>query len=233
MKDTVGIVLVNLPAPRPRRNRSAYNRTMVRTATTLSYDEAETFYDRMGRRQDTQGFYEDIALDELVAHGRLEEAHDILELGCGTGRLAERLLREVLPDDARYVGLDVSSTMLHIARERLSPFGERARVDKTEGSLALPCPDGSFDRVVATYVADLLSNDDIDLFLSESWRVLRPGGLFASAGLTRGERLPSRLVSSLWSAVHRLSPAWSAAAARSCSRSGSTPLDSASCTGVS
>ena len=179
---------------------------MVRTATTLSYDEAETFYDRMGRRQDTQGFYEDIALDELVAHGRLEEAHDILELGCGTGRLAERLLREVLPDDARYVGLDVSSTMLHIARERLSPFGERARVDKTEGSLALPCPDGSFDRVVATYVADLLSNDDIDLFLSESWRVLRPGGLFASAGLTRGERLPSRLVSSLWSAVHRLSP---------------------------
>lgn len=178
---------------------------MSETAT-LSHGEAERFYDRIGRRQDSQGFYEDVALDELLAHGAFERAHDLLEIGCGTGRFAVRLLGDAAPEDVHYVGLDVSATMVELARERLRPFGERARVVKTDGALTLPFAEASFDRIVATYVADLLSEADIGLFLAESWRVLRPSGLLCTAGLTRGERGASRVVTAIWSFVHRLSP---------------------------
>ena len=178
---------------------------MVRT--TLSHEQAEAVYDRVGKRQDSQGFYEDVAVDALIAQARFDEAREVLEVGCGTGKLAVRLLKEVLPEDAHYQGVDLSETMVRLARERLEPFASRARVSKTDGSLTLAFSDESCDRVVSTYVVDLLSDEDIELFLEESWRLLQPGGRLACAGLTVGERGVSRIVTGLWRTIHWLHPA--------------------------
>ena len=52
----------------------------------------------------------------------------------GRGELAARLLHDHLPIDARYVGLDISSTMVSLAQGRLKPWSERARVDQSDGS---------------------------------------------------------------------------------------------------
>ncbi len=41
----------------------------------LSADRVRRFYDRLGRLQDTQAFYEDAAIDDLIAHSDLEHAH--------------------------------------------------------------------------------------------------------------------------------------------------------------
>ena len=88
-------------------------------ARVLTHNEARKFYDRFGRRQDTQRFYEDAALKHLIERARFEDAQSVFEFGCGTGSLAEILLDDHMPANARYVAQDVSSTMVELTRERL------------------------------------------------------------------------------------------------------------------
>ncbi len=176
------------------------------TARMLSHREARGFYDCLGSKQDLQRFFEQPAFDALVAGARFREASAVLELGCGTGAFAERLLREQLPQTATYVGLDVSTTMVRLASSRLRPWAGRARVEQTDGTIALPVADGSCDRVVSAYVLDLLSDEDIRTALRESRRVLAPQGLLCLAGLTFGATAGSRVVSALWRRIHGLHP---------------------------
>jgi len=174
--------------------------------TTLSREEARRFYDRFGKKQDAQGFYEDRALALLRAQGDFAHATSVVELGCGTGKLAASLLGTELAAPARYLGLDLSSTMVRLATERTRPFGERARVAEVDGTLPLPVETASADRFLSTYVFDLLGPDDMEAMLAEAHRILRPEGLLCIAGLTPGTSGLSRLTSSAWKAVHRLSP---------------------------
>lgn len=170
----------------------------------LTRSQARTFYDRFGIRQDSQAFYEDAALDDLVSHAAFEQAESVFEFGCGTGRFASQLLTRHLPGTARYLGVDISQTMIDIARPRVATYGERARVKRSDGAIAFPLPAASVDRVVSTYVLDLLSDADILEALSEARRVLAPGGTLCLVGLTRGTGLVSKIVSGLWSLIFRL-----------------------------
>jgi len=99
---------------------------------TLSYAQARDFYDRFGAKQDAQGWYENAPLRTLRSHARFHESESVLEFGCGTGKFANALFRSELPDAARYVGLDVSPTMVALALERLSSFARRADVRLTD-----------------------------------------------------------------------------------------------------
>ena len=60
---------------------------------TLSHAAARALYDRIGRWQDTQRFYEDRATGDLIAHADLHQAQAVFEFGVGTGRLADRLAK--------------------------------------------------------------------------------------------------------------------------------------------
>lgn len=168
---------------------------------------AQAYYDRFGKKQDSQGFYENPALDELIAHAGFEGSRHVFEFGCGTGKFAARLLGEHLPASADYLGCDVSPVMVGLAKDRLEAFGDRARVVLADGAIRFPLPGHSVDRVVCSYVLDLLSEADIGRFLSEAHRVLMPGGRLCIASLTRGVGLPSRIVASVWMSVFRLRPA--------------------------
>lgn len=172
----------------------------------LTPQQARRVYDRIGAVQDTQAFYENQALEALLRFAELATATSVVELGCGTGRLAHRLLDQLLPAGASYRGFDVSTTMVELARSRLEPFGERAVVTRTDGSLRLPLDDACCDRVVSSYVLDLLPEDQITIAIAEAARVLRPVGRLCLAGLTFGQGLPSRALIGIWSLLHRLSP---------------------------
>ena len=181
--------------------------TTTAIETTLSRFAARALYDRIGRWQDTQRFYEDRATADLVAHADLGNARSVIEFGAGTGRLAERLLRDHLPAAARYHGIDISATMVALARERLSPWASRAAVEQSDGSPRIGVPDRQYDRFVSTYVLDLLSSEDIAALLAEAWRVLSPGGRLCLVSATHGRTPGQRVVMGLAARLHSLSPA--------------------------
>jgi ubiquinone/menaquinone biosynthesis C-methylase UbiE len=170
----------------------------------LTRSQARTFYDRFGKKQDTQAFYEDTALEDLIAHAAFEQIEKVFELGCGTGRFALRLLAKHLPPSAAYLGIDLSRTMIDIAQQCISSYAERAKVVQSDGSMRFPIADHSVDCVVSTYVLDLLSEADILQAISEARRVLIPGGKICLVSLTDGVTFASRIVCALWSAVFRL-----------------------------
>jgi len=173
---------------------------------TFSHDDAKRFYDDFGSKQDKQGFYENAALDALIRSGAFSDAEKVLEIGCGTGKFAQRLLSDHLPDKARYVGIDISETMVALAQGRLKPWEGRAQACLSDGDLDFSAFGNSFDRVVATYVFDLLDDKDIAKALSSAHAALRPGGLLCAAGLTPGTGFVSRTTSSVWRWVHHMKP---------------------------
>ena len=172
----------------------------------LEPEKAKRFYDRLGSGQDWQRFYENPATSQLIAHAGFGSAHSVFEFGCGTGAFAAGLLQHSLPADARYVGVDISSTMVSLALSRLKPWSGRARVYQTDGSPRIPEPDSSFDRFVSTYVLDLLAPDFIERLLSEAHRVLVPGGNLCLVSMTSGASPLSRAVCWGWQRLWRLSP---------------------------
>ena len=168
--------------------------------------DLKAYYDRFGKKQDSQGFYENPALDALVAHADFENAQYVFEFGCGTGKFADSLLAKHLPASANYLGYDVSTVMIGLANNRLAKYGDRVKLMLTDGSIQFDLPNRSIDRVVSTYVLDLLSEEDARDFLSESHRMLIPGGKVCLASLTKGVGMPSRLISSLWMKIFRMKP---------------------------
>ena len=176
------------------------------TRPILTRQQARDLYDRFGRRQDRQAYYENAALDKLLELGDFGSAEAVVGFGCGTGRFAQTLLEEHLPGNATYIGFDLSETMVQLTRKRMVSFGARASVVRTDGRPRIPRPPTSCDRFVSTYVLDLLSNQDISRTLDQAWKVLRPSGLLCLTGLTYGTTFLSRRVVATWLAIHSLRP---------------------------
>jgi len=170
----------------------------------LKESDVRKYYDRFGKKQDSQKFYEDPALEDLIAHASFNEAHHVFEFGCGTGRFAAGLLQEHLPPDATYFGNDLSETMVKLANERLAKYASRARVILSEHGVHFPAQVDSVDRVIANYVLDLLSESDIHEFLTEARRVLETNGKLCLVSLTYGNSIASSAVSGIWNWVFRL-----------------------------
>jgi SAM-dependent methyltransferase len=98
----------------------------------------------------------DVAFDEVLARS----PRRVLEVGCGRGELAERLV-EAGPD---VVALDQSERMVELTRAR----GVDARVGDVQD---LPFADGQFDVAVANFM--LYHVPELDRALAELRRVAR------------------------------------------------------------
>jgi ubiquinone/menaquinone biosynthesis C-methylase UbiE len=175
---------------------------------TLSHAEARRFYDRLGSVQDWQWPFEQPAREKMVEQMALGDASAVFELGCGTGRFAKDLLERHLPLEARYLGVDVSDTMLRLSRRSLERFGPRVEVRPSGGALRFVAPDGGFDRWISTYVLDLLSESDIALALNEAQRLLMPSGRIGLVSLTHGATSLAQRIEGIWLALNRRNAAW-------------------------
>src|SRR5437868_2912003 len=80
--------------------------------------------------------------EPIFARNAPRAAASILDVGCGTGELAPRLL-ERFPG-ASYLGVDLEEPHLERARARCAAFGARARFERGD-ALELPCRDGQFE----------------------------------------------------------------------------------------
>jgi ubiquinone/menaquinone biosynthesis C-methylase UbiE len=133
-------------------------------ATRAYYDEFSRAYERHRRPNDSRGYHALIDDLEIGITARYGRGKDILECGCGTGLILERLA-----DFAKSTkGIDLSPGMLEKAKER--------GLDVTVGSVTdLPFEDASFDVTCSFKV--LAHVPDISKALSEMARVTRPGGV--------------------------------------------------------
>ncbi len=167
-------------------------------------EQAKAVYNRIGRMQDWQ-FYEDRAVAQLLAQSALKTAHAVFEFGCGTGKLAAQIL-ELVPPTAPYLGVDISPVMVDLATRRLAAWGDRAQVRLVDGSMPVPADTNSADRIVSTYVLDLLDDSDAVAVLREFERILTNDGLVCLVSLRPGITRFERLVSALWTMVWRRAP---------------------------
>ncbi|MEM9153314.1 MAG: class I SAM-dependent methyltransferase [Cyanobacteria bacterium P01_F01_bin.3] len=172
----------------------------------LSHQQARKYYSSAVAKQDQQSHYEDPPIEWLLQAGRFDHAENIVEFGCGTGRLAQKMLMDVLPSTATYIGFDISAPMVELSKQRVQKFGSRSRVVRTDGETQFELSDNSCDRFLSTYVLDLLSTTDIASLLAEAHRILKPNGLLCLAGLTHGFTLKTKIAMGLWSLAHRVRP---------------------------
>ena len=171
----------------------------------FSSADARKFYNFFGAMQDKQ-FYEQKAVETLVQHAEMGTATSVLEFGCGTGKLAKQLLTEKLPLNCQYHGIDISNTMIDLCESRLTNFADRAQFTLSEGGSNLTVSDASVDRVITTYVLDLLNTSDIENFMHHAHAVLRPDGLLCHAGLAPGISLSSKLITRIWKILFSINP---------------------------
>lgn len=101
----------------------------------------------------------------------------ILDLGCGTGHVAELL------GSARYLGIDHSHHYIRYADKRYSAFGEFRCLDITDPTLEV----GTFDLVIAMGVLHHLSDFHADRSLSLAARSIEHRGKFLAVDITMCE----------------------------------------------
>jgi ubiquinone/menaquinone biosynthesis C-methylase UbiE len=91
-----------------------------------------------------------------------------VEIGCGAGRITNGLIETF----DRVVGVDVSDRMIELARKQV-PSAQFLEVDST----TIPLQDTEADAVFTCHVLQHLDTvENVAAYLSEAFRVLRPGG---------------------------------------------------------
>jgi SAM-dependent methyltransferase len=108
------------------------------------YDDV-LFRSRWPRNQQVKAGIVADALGAEALQGR------VVELGCGTGQIAEAML-DGRPE-LRYLGVDLSPAMVAAAAARLARFGDRARVE-VAGAPLEPGAGGAFGIDVLHHVPD-------------------------------------------------------------------------------
>jgi ubiquinone/menaquinone biosynthesis C-methylase UbiE len=135
--------------------------------TRAYYDEFSKIYERHRRPNDATGYHALVDDLEVELCARYGTGREVLECGCGTGLILQRLAGFA----SRAVGIDLSPGMLDHARER--------GLEVKEGSVTeLPFDDASFDLTCSFKV--LAHVPDIGKALSEMARVTRPGGVMVA-----------------------------------------------------
>jgi tRNA (cmo5U34)-methyltransferase len=102
----------------------------------------------------------------------------ILDVGCGHGVIAARILDEI--PEVTLAGVDGSPPMLAMARERLAPFGARATLIQADFEAMTPADlaGGPFGIAFASQAIHNCSDEGKQRTLASCRSVMASGGLF-------------------------------------------------------
>ena len=115
----------------------------------------------------------------------VKEGEAVLEIGIGTGFSLQEIARSVGTAGKAY-GLDITPEMLMLTEKRLRKAKLMDRVELKEGDArTIPYEDNMFDAVYMAATLELFDTPDIPRVLGEIKRVLKPGGRFGVASLSK------------------------------------------------
>jgi len=108
---------------------------------------------------------------------RIDEAKDVLDIGCGTGVVSRAIARRA-GFTGRVIGIDLSPYLTHAAARFARQEGVGDKIEfRTGDSHTLGIPDRSLDAIVAHTLLSHVS--DPSAVLSEVFRILKPGSCAA------------------------------------------------------
>jgi len=115
----------------------------------------------------------------------VKEGEAVLEIGIGTGFSLQEIAKAVGTAGKAY-GLDITPEMLRLTEKRLRKAKLMDRVELKEGDArTMPYEDNMFDAVYMAATLELFDTPDIPRVLGEIKRVLKPGGRFGVASLSK------------------------------------------------
>jgi SAM-dependent methyltransferase len=155
-----------------------------RDLSRLSRHQYKDVWTELSRTADGATFWVQCSTDEETLErtasydiGRLQRGlrvtkdEDVLEIGCGVGRLG----KVFAPICRSWTGCDVSPNMLAHAARRLKAF-PNVRFVELSGYDVRPVPDASLDAVYCTVVFMHLTEWDRYNYIEDARRILKPGG---------------------------------------------------------
>jgi SAM-dependent methyltransferase len=157
-----------VPSSAPNPNRHQYKDVWTELSTT---EDAAKLWVQGSTDEATlehTGSYDSIRLQR---HLNIGKDDDVLEIGCGVGRLG----KVFAPICRSWTGCDVSANMLKHAARRLTAF-PNVRFVELSGYDLRPVPDASLDAVYCTVVFMHLTEWDRYNYIEDAHRILRPGG---------------------------------------------------------
>jgi SAM-dependent methyltransferase len=164
---------------------SAYPRKSV------SFDRAANTYDG------TRGFPPGVGDTVAEAAIELGASGQVLEVGIGTGRIA----RPLLARGVRVTGVDLSPKMMGQLLDNLSPGSLRPDLIIGDAA-ALPVASSTFEAVLSVHVFHLIA--DWRAALTETRRVLKPGGVFLTGWDWRPDDTPGAMILQQWRAITKV-----------------------------
>lgn len=163
------------------------NAELLRVRTRAAFDAQAATYDEGMEGDHARRLYQHVVGEAVRAVAGMP-APRVLDLGCGTGALAERLLDAIL--GCGLTGVDLSPRMVEVARARLAGRAEVLLGDAER----LPFHDAAFDVVVCNDSFHHYPDPERAAF--QAWRVLVAGGVLVLGDVW--QPAPARALMNAW-----------------------------------
>lgn len=161
--------------PAGRRDRES-SRRPKQTSWELFDDQASAFEQRAGL---PAHFCRDIATS-VIEIGHVRQSDLVLEIGPGTGQIAEWLQQT-----SGYVGFDLSGAMLRESQRRLGQTAATRALVQADANASWPVASGSARVIFSSRALHLLDNEHVG---SEVFRVAANDGAYLILGRVQRER---------------------------------------------
>lgn len=159
-----GRYAAGIPVMSKLDSRRSYANLVAHLKGTLPYDAAMRA--AVGGDFDANGIIE----RELLIQYGLGPKHFLVDVGCGSGRLAAPLSAYL---QGQYLGIDVVPELVEYAAKLVNRPDWRF---ETAAGLTIPVPDAEADMACFFSVLTHLLHEQSYIYLMEARRVLKPGG---------------------------------------------------------
>lgn len=144
-----------------------------------SYDKMSRFYDYFAGVFEKK--YRTMAVEQL----NIQRGEIVLEIGFGTGHGLKQMA-ELVGMNGKVHGIDISSGMLEVSKQRLEEAGLLERVELScKDAVTLPYENATFDAAFMSFALELFDTPEIPKVLGEIRRVLRPHGRLGVVSMSK------------------------------------------------